>query len=180
MNRHLFGVVALLGVLGAAESFAQRQGGRTDGPEGSEVGHGSYTAPTVGRFSLAVDGGANFAMSSADKRSAPYVGGSLSYWMTDWSSLSLQANYAFNTERVMVLIGPSFRTDTWPVSFTIGLKAGMAHDTRTQFALSPELGMDMLVAQRFIIGLLGAWDIPVVDGLKFSQVRIGLQLGWRF
>jgi len=182
MTKNVFAVAVLLGVLGATEAFAQRQGGRTDGPEGSEVGYGGYAPLEVRRFSLAVDGGASIGLKSMGKgNGAPlYVGGTLSYWMTDWSLLSVHANYAFNTERLMALIGPSFRTDTWPVSFTIGLKAGIAHDVKTRFALSPELGMDMLLAQRFIIGLLGAWDLPIGEGSKPSQLRIGLQLGWRF
>jgi len=176
-----FAIVFLLGMLGAAEGFAQRQGGRTDGAEGSEVGFGGYTASTVGRFSLAAEGGANFALKKGVADGAPlYVGGTLSYWMTDWSSIGLQANYAFNTERLMVLMGPSFRTDTWPMSFYIAVRAGFAKDTKTRFALSPELGADMLLAQRFIMGLLAAWDWPMGEGTMPSQLRVGLRLGWRF
>lgn len=182
MNRNLFSTMVLLGALGATEVWAQKQGGRTDGPEGSEVGYGGYTTPTVNRFSLAADMGANIAMKSFGGKGTPiYLGGTLSYWMTDWASLGLHSNYAFNTERFIALIGPTFRTDSGgPLSFNIGLRAGIASDEKVRFALSPELGMDMLLAQRLIIGLLGAWDVPLGEGARPSQLRIGLKLGWRF
>jgi hypothetical protein len=176
----LFNIVALLGMLGAVEGFAQKRGGRTDGPEGSEIGYGGYSRPMVSAFSLALDGGANFATKSGTTGTPMYIGGTASYWMTDWSALGVHCNYAFNTERFMALIGPSFRTDTWPLSFNVGLRAGIASDTKTRFAISPELGMDMLVVDHFIIGLLGAWDLPLGEGATPSQVRVGLKLGWRF
>jgi len=168
-------------MLGAAEGFAQRRGGRTDGPEGSEIGYGGYSAPTVSKFSLAVDGGANIALRKSSAEGAPlYLGGTASYWITDWATLGVHVNYAFNTERLVALIGPIFRTDTWPVSFNLGLRAGIANDEKTRFAISPEIGADMLLVDHFLIGLVVAWDLPIGEGANPSQLRIGLRLGWRF
>ena len=80
----------------------------------------------------------------------------------------------------MALIGPVFRTDTWPLSFNLGFRAGVANDDKTRFAISPELGADMLVADHFLLGFVAAWDVPIGSGATPSQVRIGLRLGWRF
>ncbi|MCL2625915.1 MAG: hypothetical protein FWD46_03730 [Cystobacterineae bacterium] len=180
----LYGFVVLLGMLGATEGLAQRQGGRTDGPENSEWGHGGYSRSTVGYFSVAVDWGANFAVKKSTASGTPlYVGGTGSYWITDWALMGVHLNYAFNTERFMALIGPTFRTDTWIMSFHASCKAGLAHDGRdknSRFAISPQLGVDMVIIRHLLIGLLGVWDLPIGKGKMPSQIRVGLNLGWRF
>jgi hypothetical protein len=129
-----------------------------------------------------LDGGANISVKKLGAKKAPlYLGGTVSYWIKDWATVGVHVNYAFNTERLVALLGPVFRTDTWPLSFTLGFRAGIANDAKTRFAISPEVGADMLIVNdHLLIGFLAAWDFPIGEGATPSQIRIGLKLGWRF
>ncbi|MCL2011692.1 MAG: hypothetical protein FWG75_02735 [Cystobacterineae bacterium] len=197
MNRRIFGIVALVGMLGAAEGFAQRYGGRASAPEGSELDYGGYRYSKMGSFSLSAEWGANFAINSRNAEgerttsgSPMYVGGTGSYWITDWALLGMHFNYAFNTKRFMAVVGPTFRTDTWPLSFNMGFKAGLSNDDidrRTRFAISPSFGIDLLIEEHLMIGFSWAWDLQLDERdrrtparERASQIRMGLNLGWRF
>jgi hypothetical protein len=162
--------------------------GRTDGAEGSEVGHGGYTSSTMGRFSLVADFGGAIATTGPllGIQGAPlYVGGTASLWFADWFKLDLLGNWVFNAQRLNVLLGPRFSTPTWPVSFGGALHAGIMYDSggSVRFGLSPELSAEMLFARHFLAGLKVALDIPI-GAASFARAdlvtRIGIHLGWRF
>ncbi|MCL2177926.1 MAG: hypothetical protein FWB81_00710 [Cystobacterineae bacterium] len=183
-RRKRYGLVFLLCMVGGVEGFAQARASGGGVPEEAERGLGGYSHTVASRFSVAVDGGANFVVKKSPAKGAPfYIGGTGSYWITEWALMGIHLNYAFNTERFMALIGPTFRTDTWPLSFHISCKAGFARDgqeKKSRLAVAPQFGMDILLVEHLIIGLLGAWDLPTGKGRMPSQVRLGLNLGWRF
>ena len=100
--------------------------------------------------------------------------------MADWFLLDAHGSYAFNNQRTALLVGPRFRTWTWPVSASIGLRAGMILEPSNglRFGLSPIAALDMIFARHFIAGLEGCVDVPL--GGNGVSVRVGLNLGWRF
>ncbi len=89
-------VLALAALLPAAAPA--QDSGRTDGPEGSEVGKGGYTrASGSGSFSLSVQWGA--AVTDNAPHAPLFVGGAAEYWMEDWFQVELSGAYLFDTER---------------------------------------------------------------------------------
>lgn len=179
-----------LTLLFTALGAAAQEGGRTDGPEGSEVGKGGYPrASGSSRISVLLDWGANLPVGGVSPlgglgaQGAPlYLGGTVSFWMYDWFLLDGHGSYAFNTQRVNVLIGPRFRTATWPVSASLGIRAGAIYDLTPgvglRFGLSPIATFEMIFAKHLLVGLQGSFDIPLAG--NGSSLRIGLNVGWRF
>ncbi len=153
--------------------------GRTDGPEGSEVGKGGYTrASGPGSFSLSVQWGAAVTSNAPD---APlFVGGAADYWVEDWFQVELSGAYLFDTKRGQVMIGPRFHSFAWPISLTAAVEAGpiFFQGGTTRFGLSPTAGAEMLFGRHALVGLHYAVDIPIPDG-TVSQ-RVFLSAGWRF
>lgn len=178
MRRSLF-----LAVLFSALAASAQEGGRTDDKEGSEVGKGGYDKPLSGKFSLAFDWGASIATRAplSGVSGAPlYLGGTFSFWMADWFLLDAHGSYSFDRQRTAILVGPRFRTWTWPISGSLGLRSGMIYEPNIglRFGLSPIASLDMIFARHFIAGLEGCVDVPI-EGTGAS-VRVGLNLGWRF
>lgn len=173
--------LGLLVVLLALPVAAQ-EGGRTDGPEGAEIGKGGYTsASEVSAFSLALNWGASVNLAPLNGVGAPlYLGATASYWVTDWFAAELHGAYAFNTSRVFSYLGPRFRTPTYPVSGGIGLRAGAIFDPfqGVRFGLSPVASVDLILQRHFLASLEACFDIPIAG--NGTTTRIGLTLGWRF
>jgi hypothetical protein len=139
--------------------------------------------PLEGKFSLAIDWGASFATNApvALVAGAPlYLGGTLSFWVSDWFLLDLDVSHAFNNQRTALLSGPRFRTLTLPLSASIGLRAGVIFEPHVpaRFGLSPIAAVDMLLVRHVLLGLEGCVDVPV--GGNGVSVRVGLKVGWRF
>lgn len=183
LNRSLFAALFLT----TLTAFAQ-EGGRTDGAEGSEQGKGGYEKPSgSGRFSLMVNWGASVPLGVQPPlggngfTGAPlYLGGTASFWMYDWFLVDAHGSYAFNTGRANVLVGPRFRTSTWPVSASLGVRAGAIVDPQVglRFGLSPVATLEMIFFKHLLVGLEGSFDIPISG--NGSDIRVGLNLGWRF
>jgi len=163
-----------------APASAQRRG-RTDGPENSEWGKGGYSSG-IGSFSLALDWGA--AIEHEDKygySGTPlFVGGTLSYWSTDWFALDLSGAYLLVSKKVDVLIGPRFRTVTYPVTLGFAVKAGpiFLDGGTVRFGISPQVSLDLLLDRHLIFALGYAVDIPFSSGGVAS--RIFMTIGYRF
>jgi hypothetical protein len=183
MRRSLF-----VAVLFTALAAAAQEGGRTDGAEGSEQGRGGYQKPSgSGRFSIALNWGASIPvgvqppLGGNGVTGAPmYLGGTASLWMYDWFLLDAHGSYAFNTGRTHILVGPRFRTSTWPVAASLGLRAGAILDPQIglRFGLSPIGTLEMIFLKHLLVGLEGSFDIPLAG--NGSALRVGLNLGWRF
>ncbi len=179
----LWASAAAAAVLGfSAASLAQSRG-RTDDPEGSEYGKGGYQR--IGgaqQFSLAFDWGAAVESDTRRYGGAPlFFGLTASYWMTDWFLLDASANYLLSSKKFDLLLGPRFRTVTWPISFVVGLKAGpiFFNDNSVRFGIAPQAGFDLMLERHVILGLSYEPDIPLGDDGGVSH-RIFMTIGYRF
>jgi hypothetical protein len=176
-NRSLC-IVTLASMLCASAAFAQERG-RTDGPENSEWGKGGYDDPGGGQFSLEFNWGAS--VQSFNAGPPLFVGLTASYWADDWFLLDVSGAYLFNNGIGEVLVGPRFRTAFYPVSGYLGLKAGAMFlpGFGLLFALSPQVGADILVNDKVILGLGYAADIPI-GIFQGTAHRISMNFGYRF
>lgn len=166
----------------AASSFAQDRG-RTDGPEGSEIGKGGYADPSAGLISLQLDWGGSFAQNDGDNTPL-FFGATGSYWVDDWFLVDLGGQYLLNTETIQANIGPKFRTPfTWPVAFTLGLKAGAAFVGQgaddVYFTLSPQVGADFFAGDHVLLGLTYSPDFYLGANSNPNH-RVYLSVGYRF
>lgn len=168
----------LVALLLSSSAFAQSKG-RTDGPEGSEIGKGGYPHSPSGRLSLAGDWGAALFLSNMGSGIPMYFGGTVSYWAADWFVLDGYGGYSAASSSASVLLGPRFRTPTWPVGGSLGLRAGANFSSiGPRFALSPIAALDMIFIRRILLGLQGSLDIPI--GGPGPEMRIGINAGYRF
>jgi hypothetical protein len=176
--------VALFVLLAAPGLAAAQERGRTDGPEGSEVGKGGYVRPNGGRFSLQLDWGASLKdyrpLGGAPVGPPLFVGLTASLWADEWFVLDASAAYLADSGRILALIGPRFRTGFWPVSLYAGVRAGLIQSPAVgaRFGLSPSVGADLTLANHVLLGLNYSLDWPVAgDGLGH---RIFMNVGYRF
>ena len=184
MKRHHAAAAALAVVSLASAAFAQNTGGRTDGAEGSEVGQGGYTSAGGGKFSLSLNWGASIQESqplSGTGGTAPlFVGLTGGYWLDEQFVLELSGQYLLNNGRVNLLVGPKARTGFYPISLYVGLKAGAIFipNAGLRFGLSPEVGADILIRRKFIMGLGYAPDFAI--GYGNTNHRIFMNIGYKF
>lgn len=183
--RSFHAAAAAFAVLAMAPfAAAQNTGGRTDGAEGSEIGHGGYSSPGGGRFSLALNWGAsvqdNEPLSGARGSAPLFVGLTGAFWADDLFLLEASAQYLLNNNRLNFLVGPKVRTGFWPISLYAGLKAGaiLIPNAGLRFGLSPEIGADILLRRKVMLGLGYAADFAIAG--NGTNHRIFLNLGYRF
>lgn len=177
--------VVLASILTAGVAVAQERG-RTDGPEGSEVGKGGYTPAeggNPGAFAFTLDGGGAF-LTKGDQISPPlFAGVTLSYWNYDFYRIDLSGFYipASNFKVWGVLLGPSFHTTTYPVAFSIGFQAGLHIPSpgSVKFIFSPRIGMDFITQSHFQLGVNANYDMDFAD-FDLSVIRVYLSIGYRF
>ncbi len=184
----VWGAVALLAAM-PLSALAQ-EGGRTDGPEGSEYGKGGYRDPGGGQFSLEFNWGAAVNQVSPPE-GAPegpplFLGLTASLWGDDWFQLDFSGAYVMDGGRLDLLVGPRFRTYGYPLSLHAGLKAGaiVIPEVGLRFGLSPQVGADLMLGNRdnIILGLAYAPDIPLPVEITGDSVthRLFMSLGYRF
>jgi hypothetical protein len=180
IRRSLWVGALALAVLGLSTPVFAQSRGRTDGPEGSEYGKGGYNR-LGGNFSLAIDWGAAIESDNTYTGSPLFVGLTASYWATDYFLLDASANYLLSSKKFDLLVGPRFRTVTWPVSFSVGFKAGpiFLPNNAVRFGISPQAGFDLLLERHLILGVGYAPDIPLGDGGGVAH-RIFMTVGYRF
>lgn len=161
-----------------AVAVAQPQG-RTDGPENSEYGKGGYRSAGGGSgpFSLSLSWGAGLP---ADRGAPLFVGLTGTFWLDEMFVLDVSPSYLVNSNRVNLLVGPRFRTPTWPISGTLGVQAGgiIDPDVGLRFGLSPNIGVDALVSDNYLLGLQYALDVPI--GGPSVNHRLFMNIGYRF
>ncbi len=167
-----------------ALALAQETGASTQGPEGSEYGKGGYVSAGGGRnFSLELAWGASFQDQAplGGTLGVPlFAGLTASFWASDWFLLDLSTAYLANNGRFQVLVGPRFRTPIYPVSFSAGLQAGpiIAPAVGLRFGLSPNVRGDLILGDRFLLGLGYALDLAL--GGDGTAHRLFMTLGYRF
>lgn len=181
----LWGAAALAATVVVPLSAHAQPRGRTDGPEGSEYGKGGYARAMDSHFSLELNWGAAFSAYLSELRSHPgpplFIGATASIWGDDWYQFDLSGAYVLQSGQVNLLVGPRFRTHGFPVSLNAGLKAGtfFVPDEGVRFGLSPQAGLDLLVADdRVELGLGYALDIPIAT--RGLTNRIFMNVGYRF
>ena len=188
MRSHSTKSLVLAALLALPLTATAQERGRTDGPEGSEIGKGGYLSPGGGNFSLNLNFGASIggypnsrlAPAGADFGPPLFLGLVGTYWASDWFLLELEGDYLLNNQTVNVLAGPRFRTAAFPIGLSAGLKAGIIYNTfnGVRFGLSPQVGADMLLADHLLLGLHYALDIPI--GSPGVDHRIFMAVGYRF
>lgn len=185
MRNIRWGFLALLGAVVSTAAWGQETGGRTDGPEGSEVGHGGYVElrPRE-RFALSVDWGGTVVGNENVTTSASTVGATASFLPDDWLALDLSGEYLFDRDGVEILGGPRFILPGYPVGFSAGLKAGTLiwtpplQNTQGYFTLSPQAGLDLNVFDHVPMSLSYALDIPF--GADEVINRFFVSVGYKF
>ncbi len=170
-------LLALVSLPGAA--LAQERG-RTDGPEGSEIGKGGYSGAGDNRFSLQLDWGAALGDPLSVNGPPLFAGLTATYWAYDWFLIDAAGGYQFVNRRAYGLIGPRFRTGGYPLAFTIGARAGAITEpgTGVRFALSPNAGFDLLIRRSVLLALGYSLDLPIAG--SGADHRIYLSAGYRF
>jgi hypothetical protein len=179
MKIQRWGAIAVALSLLSTAAWAE---GRTDGPEGSEIGHGGYDRPAnYGWFSLQLDWGAALLNNGASDGAPLQIGGTLSFWQDDWFLLEFSGEYLARGQRIDALVGPRFRTPGWPVAFSVGLKAGAIFlpDNLVRFGVVPQAGFDLDVHRGMLVGINYAMDIPI-DSVDLIAHRVFLSVGYRF
>lgn len=175
-------LVVCLVVFGSSTALAQDRG-RTDGPEGSEIGKGGYVSGPgqLGGFSLTLDGGGAITQKGGQFSPPLYAGLTASYWDADFYRIDLSGFYIPDPKIWGALIGPSFHTTTWPVAFSVGFQGGLHifNQGPVNFIISPRIGMDWITQSHFQLGVFANWDINLAD-FDRSIIRVGLSIGWRF
>jgi hypothetical protein len=79
------------------------------------------------------------------------------------------------------MAGPRFRTNFFPVSFYLGVRAGpiVLPSNELRFGITGLGGADVLFANdRLLAGLAAAYDLGF--GGDAHSARIFMNLGWRF
>jgi hypothetical protein len=177
--------VVLASMLAASVALAQERG-RTDGPEGSEIGKGGYTSAeggNPGAFAFTLDGGGAFLTKGAQISPPLFAGVTLSYWNYDFYRIDLSGFYipADNAKLWGVLLGPSFHTTTYPVAFSIGFQAGLhiPNSGSVKFVFSPRIGMDFITQSHFQLGVNANYDMDFAN-FDLSVIRVYLSVGYRF
>lgn len=175
-------LVVCASMLLAGGALAQDRG-RTDGPEGSEIGKGGYVSGPggLGGFSLTLDGGGVIRTSGAQFSTPLFAGVTASYWNEEFYRIDVSGYYVPDPKLWGALIGPSFHTTTWPIAFSAGFQVGLSIPNQgpVDFLVSPRLGMDWITQSHFQLGVFANWDINVAH-YDLSMIRIGLSIGYRF
>lgn len=183
IRKRFWAGTAALAVLSVGAAANAQSRGRTDGPEGSEYGKGGYQRlGGAQQFSIAFDWGAAIESDTRRYDGTPlFFGLTASYWMTDWFLLDASGNYLLSSKKFNLLVGPRFRTVTYPVSFVVGLKAGpiFFNNNTVRFGISPVAGFDLLLERHVLLGINYAPDIPLGDDGGVSH-RIFMTIGYRF
>ena len=182
MRNAVRSLVVCLAILSSGNALAQDRG-RTDGPEGSEIGKGGYTSGPggLGGFSLTLDGGGAITIKGGQFSPPLYAGLTASFWDADFYRIDLSGFYVPDPKLWGVLLGPSFHTTTWPIAFSAGFQAGLhiPHEGAVNFIISPRVGMDWITTSHFQLGVFANFDINLAN-FDLSIVRVGLSVGWRF
>ncbi|XXF76546.1 hypothetical protein P2318_26325 [Myxococcaceae bacterium GXIMD 01537] len=185
LQSKLWGAVALTAALAAPLSANAQSRGRTDGPEGSEYGKGGYADPGGGAFSLEFNWGAAVLdtqpLGGAPEGPPLFIGATASFWGDDWYQLDVSGSYIFDGGRFDVLAGPRFRTYGWPLSLSLGVKAGLMYipEVGSRFGVAPSIGADMMTGNdHILLGLGYSPNIPVGGG--GIAHKLFMNIGFRF
>lgn len=163
---------AAAATLWAASAFAADPSpGRTDGPEGSEIGKGGYRHARIqGAFSVAPILGAAMVESDRDSETDLVYGLNVGWRTEDW--LGVHASYALILDQETSLFGVGVRNilEYEPFNYHLSLDAELYAPSEgdTNFGLAPGVGAEVLLNDNLSLGLQYQRDFI------FSDESIGI------
>ncbi len=190
MHRWIWLVAGALLTLGTAGWAAEPESGRTDGPEGSEIGTGGYTSyRSLGQFY--VEG---FFGSASVEIEPPGTGGkeisntdllaglSLGYMVEDW--LAVQVGYAqidADDKIGLYSIGMRNSVNTEPFSYFFSFDAEIFSPDSgdSHFGLVPGVGADLVLHENIQLGVRAQRDFIFSDD-NITATRFSARLQFKF
>ena len=189
MHRWIWLVAGAVMVLGTAVGAAEPEPGRTDGPEGSEIGTGGYTSyRTLGQFyaegffgSAAIDiekAGSDESISNTDL----LAGINLGYMVEDW--LAVQVGYGqIDADQKIGLysIGMRNSVNTEPFSYFFSFDAEIFSPDvgDSHFGLVPGVGADLVLHENVQLGVRAQRDFIFSDD-NITVTRFAARLQFKF
>ena len=174
---------AAAAALWAAGAFAAESApGRTDGPEGSEIGKGGYRfAQTPGAWSVEPSIGAAVVEFDSDESETDLVYGLNVGWRReDW--LGVHAGYAFIQDQEASLFSAGARNilEYEPFNYHLSLDAVLyaPSEGETSFGIAPGLGADVLITDHLSLGMQYRRDFIFADepiGINRFTARVGFR-----
>ena len=148
--------------------LAAQESGRTDGPEGSEVGRGGYPfGGPEGRFYISPAFGSGiFDRNADDSRSGLLYSLNLGYERDGW--LAIEGGYAYLSDRKLSIysLGSRFDYNADPFVYYFSAQAGLYKPTEgeSNFGVAPGAGIDIILNDRIRVGLNYKRDFIFTDG----------------
>lgn len=161
-----------------------RESGRTDGPEGSEVGYGGYTyGGPDGRFYVNTSFGSGIFNGNSDgSRTGLIYGVDLGYERYGW--LAVEGGYAYLSKRKLSIfnLGSRFDYNADPLVYFFSAQAGLyrPEDGESNFGLAPGAGIDIILNDRIRVGLNYKRDFIFADGSTTAIDRLYAGLTFYF
>ena len=174
---------AAAAILWAASAFAADPSpGRTDGPEGSEIGKGGYRhAGTPGTWSFAPFLGAAIVESDDDSETDLMYGLNVGWRTEDW--LGVHASYALIQDQESSLFGVGVRNilEYEPFNYHLSLDAELyaPGEGDTSFGIAPGVGAEVLLNDNLSLGLQYQRDFIFSDE-SIAINRFTAKVGFRF
>ena len=155
--------------------------GRTDGPEGSEIGKGGYRlAGTPGTWSVAPFLGAAMVESDGDSETDLMYGLNVGWRTEDW--LGVHASYAFIQDQETSLFGVGVRNilEYEPFNYHLSLDAELYAPSEgdTSFGIAPGAGAEVLLTDNLSLGLQYQRDFIFSDepiGINRFTARVAFR-----
>lgn len=155
--------------------------GRTDGPEGSEIGKGGYRlAGTPGTWSVSPFMGAAIVESDGDSETDLMYGLNVGWRTEDW--LGVHASYAFIQDQETSLFGLGVRNilEYEPFNYHLSLDVELyaPGEGDTSFGLAPGVGAEVLLTDNLSLGLQYQRDFIFADepvGINRFTAKVGLR-----
>ena len=170
-------VITLIAAGTAAAAADEPPTGRTDGPEGSEVGRGGY--PHYGTpGSLFIE--PFFGAAAVDKQTDLIYGAKVGYMIKEW--LGVQAGYGYiagDQKSSIYSVGIRNVLQTEPFNWHLGLDAELyspdVGDSR--FGIAPSVGAEVVITDMLRAGLQYQHDFIFADDtISINRFTARLQL----
>jgi len=182
-------VVTISLMIGSAAMAAEPEPGRTDGPEGSELGKGDYRSwRTPGQFFVEGTFGAAAVDFEAEDRSlniseTDLVSGlNVGYLLDDHIGLHLAFSH-ISSDQAAKLYGIGIRNslglEPFNYFFTLDAELYSPDGGSSRFGIAPGVGAEMVLNDRLVVGLRFQHDF-IFDDDTISINRFTTRLQFKF
>ena len=167
MNASSFTIIVIICAALFCTPLDAGEPGRTDGPEGSELGRGGYPfGGPDGRFYVnPAFGSGRFDQTATGNRSGLLYGVDLGYERYGW--LAIEGGYAYvsDSELSIYSLGSRMDYNADPFVYYVTTHAGLYKPVEGQsnFGLAPGAGIDVILNDRIRIGLNYKRDFIFAD-----------------